>query len=202
MPQPLSRIAPNAGVLLGNAGDRPISRHPELAVLAIEAIASWGNVEAFLLRLFICLFGGVESVASEVFLALGNQSAKTAAINVAAESVLQNRDDERKILKALIAISKTHEKSRNKLAHWIWGDSPQLPDALLLVDPRLSIEHPDTSKIYVYKADDFNKIISDNDKLCGFGLKLRFILEKHPANWNGELVSELLSEPEIASRIE
>jgi hypothetical protein len=70
MPQPLSRIAPNVTIILGNAGDRPLARHPDLAILAIEAIASWSNVESFMLRLFVDLFGGHGSLAAEVFLSL------------------------------------------------------------------------------------------------------------------------------------
>ena len=49
MPQPLSRVAPNAGIMLNNAGDRPLQRHPELAILAADVIASWATVESFML---------------------------------------------------------------------------------------------------------------------------------------------------------
>ena len=90
MPQPLSRVMPNARVTLGNAGDRPLARHPELAVLAIEAIASWSNVEGFMLRLFMQLLGGNESLAASVFLALENQASKTAAINADRKSTRLN----------------------------------------------------------------------------------------------------------------
>ncbi|MGU7775529.1 hypothetical protein ACV229_35860 [Burkholderia sp. MR1-5-21] len=136
MPQPLSRVAPEAGIAIGNAGDRPLARHPDLAVLAIEAIASWSNVESFMLGLFVELFGGHNSLATEVFLSLDGQAAKSAAINAAAASVLKDRDAELRVLRAILAIAKTNEKDRNKLAHWTWGDSPHLPDAVLLVDPR------------------------------------------------------------------
>lgn len=122
MPQPLSRVTPEAGiVVIGNAGDRVLARHPDLAVLAIEAIASWSNVESFMLGLFVELFGGHNSLATEVFLSLDGQAAKSAAINVAAASVLKDRDAELRVLRAILAIAKTNEKDRNKLAHWTWG---------------------------------------------------------------------------------
>src|SRR5680860_586310 len=70
MPDPLSRVAPDAGIAIGNVGDRPWLRHRDLAVLAIEAIASWSNVEAFRLQLFIELFGGRGSLATDVYLCL------------------------------------------------------------------------------------------------------------------------------------
>ena len=53
MPQPLSKVISNASIFIGNAGDRPLARHPKLAILAMEAIASWSNVESFMLSLFM-----------------------------------------------------------------------------------------------------------------------------------------------------
>lgn len=201
MPQPLSRVAPNSGVMIGNAGDRPLSRHPDLAILAIEAVASWSNVEAFLLRLFVDLFGGHGSLAADVFLSLEGQSAKNAAIAAAAASALTARPDELRVLRAILAVTKTNEKDRNKLAHWTWGESLGLSDALLLVDPRSSIGDLDLSKVFVYRASDFHSIIQSNDRLCGFGLKFKFILNGHVANRDGRLLAELLAEPEIAARL-
>ena len=110
MPQPLSRVRPNASVTLGNAGDRPLARHPELAVLAIEAIASWSNVESFMLKLFIQLLGGDDSLAASVFLALETQHAKNAAIKAAAETALAERPQELSVFRAILSIANTNEK--------------------------------------------------------------------------------------------
>ncbi len=202
MPQPLSRINPNAGVVIGNAGDRPLSRHPELAVLALEAIASWSNVEAFMLRLFIQLLGGNESLAASVYLALEGQSAKTATIRAAAEKALEARPAERGVLEAVLGIAKSNERDRNKLAHWTWGDSPAIPDAVLLVDPRATLAELDRSEVFVYRAQNFQSITRANDRLCGFGLQLKFVLAGHVADRDGRLLARLSAEPEIAERIE
>jgi len=201
MPQPLSRVMPNASVMIGNAGDRPLLRHPELAALAIEAIASWSNVESFMLNMFIQLFGGNETMSANIYLSLENQSAKNAAIRAAADIALKEKPEEHSVFKAIIAISKTNEKSRNKLAHWTWGDSHNITDGVLLIDPRSSIGGLDKSKIYVYKAQDFNAIIQANDKLCGYGLRFSFILNNHIANRDGQLLNELKAEPEIKERL-
>ena len=201
MPQPLSRVMPNASVVIGNAGDRPLHLHPDLAVLAIEAIASWSNVESFMLNMFIQLFGGNESMSANIYLSLENQSAKNAAINAAADTALKEKPEELSVFKAIMAIAKTNEKSRNKLAHWTWGDSPNIADGVLLIDPRSSIGDLDKSEIYVYKAQDLNAIIQANDRLCGFGLRFSFILEGHVANRDGHLLNELKSKPEIRERL-
>lgn len=58
MPQPLSAVSSNCSILLGNVGDYPLKRHPDLAVLVAEIIVSWGNVESFMLSLFVDLMGG------------------------------------------------------------------------------------------------------------------------------------------------
>lgn len=201
MPQPLSRVAPEAGIVIGNAGDRPLARHPDLAVLAIEAIASWSNVESFMLGLFVELFGGHNSLATEVFLSLDGQAAKSAAINAAAVTVLKDRDPELRVLRAILAIVKTNEKDRNKLAHWTWGDSPNLPDAVLLVDPRTTVHELDRSDVYVYREQDFIAITQANDRLCGYGLRFRFILKGHMANRDGRQLAELTAEQEIQERL-
>lgn len=201
MPQPLSRVLPNASVLIGNAGDRPLERHPALAAVALEAIASWSNVEGFLLRLFIQLLGGNESLAASVYLALDGQSAKTNAIKAAAANVLRGRARELSILEAILSIARTNEKDRNKLAHWTWGDSPNLPDALLLLDPRANLDGLELSEVYVYRELDFRSIIQTNDRLCGFGLQMKFILGGHVTNRDGRLIDGLAAEPEIAERL-
>lgn len=201
MPQPLSSVAPHASVIIGNAGDRPLARHPQLAILAIEALASWSNVESFMLNLFVQLLGGHGALAANIFLSLEIQNAKTAVIQAAANTVLKNEPDKIKLLNAIIAIAKTNQKSRDKLAHWTWGDSPNLPDALLLVNPKTTLGDIDKDEIYVYREQDFKQIIVANDRLCGYGLRLKFILMNHVANRDGRLFGELCSEPEIRDRL-
>ncbi|WP_223496354.1 hypothetical protein [Pseudomonas sp. A-RE-26] len=201
MPQPISRLYPDANIHYGNAGDRPLLQRPDLAALAMEAIASWSNVEAFMLRLFVELFGGKESLATEVFLALNGQSAKDSAIRAAAGFSLKDRPEVFQVLNAILAIAGTNEKHRNKLAHHTWGFSPNIPDGLLLVDPRTSLGKVDKTAIYVWKAADFNSIISENDELCGYGFDLRQILLGHIGNQNGEIVQALLNKPKIRERL-
>jgi hypothetical protein len=135
LPNPISTVKPNANLVIGSAGDRPLTRHPDLAVLALDAIASWSNVESFMLNLFIELLGGNKSIAASIFLALEAQSTKAAAIN-AASLRLKHRQNELRVLKAILAIGKTNEKDRNKFAHWQWGDSPDPSERSLACEPK------------------------------------------------------------------
>jgi len=202
VPQPINLAAPNATIKIGSPGDRHLARHPDLAVLAIEAVASWSKVESFLLQLFVQLFGGNNTLAAEVFLSLQGQAAKSAAIRAAANSVLKERQQELRVLNAILAISKTNEKARNKLAHWTWGDSPDLPNALLLVDPRVFIQDAiERSAIYVYEAKDFEDIIQANDRLCGYGLLLTVVIQKCPEAKDGQMLAGLSARSEIAEAL-
>jgi hypothetical protein len=115
--------------------------------------------------------------------------------------MLKDRDAELQVLRAILAIAKTNEKDRNKLAHWTWGDSPNLADAVLLVDPRTTLDEIDRSDVYVYRAQDFTAITQANDRLCGYGLRFQFILQSHVANRDGRLLNELSAEREIQERI-
>jgi hypothetical protein len=91
---------------------------------------------------------------------------------------------------------------RNKLAHWTWGDSADISDALLLADPKDLIQNPpDSSRILVYRELDFRRIIRANERLAGFGLKFIFIMRDHPANAEDALYDMLCSEPEIQERL-
>ncbi|MBM2711658.1 hypothetical protein JQK88_10405 [Mesorhizobium caraganae] len=175
MPQPLSRVAANVSIMVGNAGDRPLSRHPDLAILAIEAIASWSNVELFMLDMYVQLMGGLNDRAATAYLALETQSAKTQVIRAVAQQVLSKKDFD--LLVAILAIAKTRQKFRDRLAHHTWGECPQIHDALLLIDPKSLLALPiDMDRVYVYKRADFEEIISANDRLCGYGGTFRQII--------------------------
>lgn len=195
------RFTESAGSInIGNARDYPLRRRPELAVLAASAIASWANVESFMLRVFVQLMGGTAETAATVFLALETQSAKTQAINAVASSL---QSGQKEVLQALLAIARTNQRGRDRLAHWIWGDLSNLPGALLLLDPRIMLRTGaiELDDVYVYYEKDFLDLIEANDRLCGLGLLFSFTLGDHPANQDGQLLRRLCEEPEIRGRL-
>jgi hypothetical protein len=194
MPNPLSRVLPSASYEIGNVGTRTLSRRPQLAIMAVEAIAAWAHVEKFMLNMYVELAGGAQADAAVVYLAMETASAKSAAITALAERKLT--PDNLNLLRVLIRVTKTAQKDRDKLAHWIWGSSDQLPDALLLADPR-SLELS-ANKIFVYRQADFETIRVKFERIACMGMKFQFILMGHVANRDGRLFSQLCQEPEIA----
>jgi hypothetical protein len=202
MPQPLSRVFPEANVLgLGDMPDSALCERPQLAHMIAQVIVSWSHVEGFMLKLFVTLMGGRNQIAADVFLALETQSAKIAAINAAAKRLPENQEQ---LLHAILRIAKSKQRARDKIAHGSWGFSPQLPDALLLIDPRASFAESNHKHdhIYVYRQSDFEGIIRDNAKVAGFVSNLHWIITGHVANRDGRLRDELLAEPEIRERLD
>jgi hypothetical protein len=194
MPQPLSRVAKDANIVIGNAGMRTLRHRPELGLMAMEAIAEWSTVESFMLRMYVQLAGGAETDSAAMYLSLEIASAKSKAIATLAERKLEpNYVD---LLKAIIKISKTWQKDRDKLAHWEWGFTDDLKDAILLVDPRNI--NLDKNSIFVYKAADFEDIRGRFERLSGFAHDFYFIIRGHVSNRNERLYERLCSTPEIA----
>jgi hypothetical protein len=204
MPNPLSSVNPGANVLIGNVGPgaSALAQRPLLALKAILVIESWANVEGFMLRLFAALLGGSESMAAEIYLRLDTKGPKSAAINAAADFAFKSRPELKKLLTAIQQIEKTNGSMRDRVAHWTWGHSPELPQALLLVDPRAIIGiNMDRSKVLVYNERDFDDIIAANNRLCGYAQQMQFIVMGHVGNEDNSIYDRLCNEPEIQDRL-
>ena len=182
-----------------NAGDRPLRHNPDLGVLAMEVIVSWSNVEKFLLDTYLLLMGGHNALAAAAFLALESQGSKTAMLMAVASKILQ--PNMLKLLKAIIAISKSRQKGRDKLAHWIWGYSYDIKNGLLLADPREMIPF-NRDAIFVYVQADFQKMIEENDQLCSFGRMFELVFTDHVSNKNNAIFDMLCSQPEIREKLD
>lgn len=195
MPQPLNRVTENPGTLeINNVGTRTLAQRPQLAIMAMECIAAWSHVESFFLDMYVAMAGGAAADTAAVYLALEGSSAKSAAVNALAERKLSS--DNLALFRAILKVSKSGQKERDKLAHWVWGTASALPNALLLCDPRnMSFEPCD---IYVYTENDFDGMRIRFENLAGYGFKFRWIFSEHPANRDGKIYDELCRESEIA----
>jgi hypothetical protein len=218
MPQPVSRVLPGAGITITNASaGEAFRRHPELAALAAEAIATWANVEYAMLDLFIDLAGGVKEKASAIYLSLAIQSAKAAAINAV---ISYCTAEHIALFNAINGVIKSRQKERDKLAHWLWGYSDYISDALLLGNPNdyirilepfrdYSFTGPELNSMYadlstktlVYRKTDFLGIVAENRKLVEYLQKLKYIVSFPPLDADNSVYDSLLSEPAIADRV-
>lgn len=136
--------------------------------------------------LLIYMLGTKAAPASAMYGSLASFAVQTDVLKAAAKTQLcdQNgKPDERYfVLEAILAIArKGPHKGRNKLMHWIYGESPNIPDKILLVEPDAFAEFQvawdshitksvasqsltpipeiDKSRIWVYAETDYNELV-------------------------------------------
>lgn len=130
MPQPISKILPNPRVIFDTDA---LSEKPDLAILVVKIFAVWANIERRLGVLLVHLLGADQVHARAIFSILQTQALQTKALEAAAKSALSPGDLD--IFDAALTVLSGVQKTRNRLAHWVWGKCPQRPDLLLLADP-------------------------------------------------------------------
>lgn len=207
MPNPISKVAKYGLIYFGNIGLNPFEHNPKLTILAMRCIATWSDVEQFMLSVYVTLAGGAKSDAAAVFLALESDGAKNNAISILAERKLDKT--ELAILRAIQKLAGAQYKRRNVLAHQTWGYSTDLPDALLLVDPRVTVvwDAPSDDQnirdhIMVYKDADFISIINENERVAHMGMMFRQLIDPNVSLFVKEAIpSRLFQEPEIAETL-
>ena len=201
MPQLLSRVNPRAGVILANSGLKPtpVEARPRLALHAMETIASWSNVEMFMLRAYVKLAGGSKSKAARLFVKLDTNRAKSQALLGLSEEF---SDEGQRLFAKLLKWIKSNQKQRDKIAHWVWGYSPDIENGLLLHDPRqfaLDDEFDvDIDQTYIYYENDFTELIHSNYKLALFGTFVTDISENPTSGQHKPKYALIMSQPEFA----
>ncbi len=130
-PQPLLKTYPNAGMAF--APELTINR-PEVAAWIAQCITCWSWVETQTSGLFTLLLGLNVEAGMELYNSFGGASLKENGIKILARSNLERADYE--IIDALLKVVNSHQRTRDKIAHWYWGLSDQIPDGLVLIDPK------------------------------------------------------------------
>jgi len=164
-----------------------------------QAITSWADVEYWLLALFVELLGGNKAIAAKIYLSLDTTRAKSQALEQLVEEIGDDR--QKAVTKAIVSISKSREKERDKLAHRVLGISNALEDALLLINPKsitvTAAVHYE--EILVYRENDFKSVIEGNLKLSEYIKTLLRVLKDRQNN--PDLLDTLHDSPEIQERL-
>ena len=84
--------------------------------------------------MLVRILGAAEAPALAMFDTLTAQHLQLGALKAAARAALSKQ--EHRVLIAGLEVAKRVQTPRNHLAHWIWGVCDQLPNALLLADPK------------------------------------------------------------------
>lgn len=179
MPQPLTNLPQVRSYNLGSNMDSPSRTRPQLSLAAMNVIAEWSQLENFVNGLFVKLLGTNAAQAAAIFASIRNSAGQRDAFTAVASVTLANRPADQDLLRAVLEVCDKASKTRNRIAHWVWGYSAYLPDAVLLADPimmsawdskmsdyvaevcenpraRIDKPEPDKTKIYAYFQRDFD----------------------------------------------
>jgi hypothetical protein len=172
-PQPLGRIKPDATLHIGPLAPAA-DFDAELCKLATYVISLWSYTEAGLLRMASQFLRTEQSVVTDMLQAVKSAEGRWAAVKAAGlHRLAASPDDSLFFLAALDALAHA-QRLRHQYAHSIWASSPDIPGAIILIDPRLieravaaeyegitevgwqftSATHFDRMKVMVYRQPD------------------------------------------------
>ena len=112
----------------------PAKKRQLLAIYAAQIFATWATLEMNLTIMVTALPEGSTNSFAAMFDSIPATRAKVKAIKAVARETLSNREDN-DLLDSIFKLYASAAKSRNNLAHHIWGTLDELPKALLIVDP-------------------------------------------------------------------
>ena len=160
--QPLSHVKPNAVSQWGS--HISISTRPEVAVKIAECIALWSQVETTLGVFLALLLHANEQAAAAMYSSVENRAAQLRMIDGSARSVLPQ--DHYDVISVLFSSKiRPAMKERDRLAHWCWGVSDDLPDALLMTHPSSNLLSSITATKTPYEDKDVPEISLDTGEI-------------------------------------
>jgi hypothetical protein len=133
--QPLSRVKPRAQVM---HDPNALDDKPEMAKHVANIFAYWGLIEHRLSLLLVRVLGADAAPALAMFSTLTAQHLQLGALEAAAKAALSQEEFD--VFKAATNVTDSVQTPRNQLAHWIWASAPELPNALLLAEPKSAKE--------------------------------------------------------------
>lgn len=107
---------------------------PELLAKVTRCISIWSLIESFTAQVAIFALKGDMRVAMDMFLSITSSGAANAALKTAARVGLEPRHSE--IFNAIWTINGELADERHRLAHWGMGYSEDIPNAILLLNPK------------------------------------------------------------------
>jgi len=115
-------------------GPESLGLRPELAPYVATTIGIWSYSETVYASILTNLMQADFRIVHEMFYALKSADARRQVLQAAAEETLKDQD--LIIFNAVRKCTNASRSRRNDFAHWLWGTSDALPDALLLVSPK------------------------------------------------------------------
>ena len=209
--QPLSRVKPNTKGAINHPNTMPL--RPVLAMKIASCLSQWAAAETMLGISLALMMEVDEDVMLAMYNSLENRAAQLRLLQACADAKLDlDRSD---LLRAILQVYiKPAMKQRDKLAHWIWGYSNDLPDALLLTEPSHSMfmhmraagdvaQYWDEDRIYVIREPDLDGILRDiAEAIRTYGTFMGTFWRQNSPESRAELLRQLSSEHQIHSAMD
>jgi hypothetical protein len=129
---------PLRNVIRGNhpieIGPRTFAKRPKLAAYVAQTIAGWAQVELSLALVLARYTSRNIEQSVDMYLSIDGFGAQSLLLEAAARSVLPQ--DNFELFDATMRFIKNNYTIRNEMAHWTWGVTDALPDALVIIEPR------------------------------------------------------------------
>jgi hypothetical protein len=184
---------------------------PEVGKLVAEVIAQWSEIEFIQGTLLAYILDAEPQTAVAMYLSVNSPQARESLIDSAAHTKLSVSEYN------LFAIVTGHAKSvcghRNRMAHWAWATSRDIPQGtLLLINPQSKIRmqvaitsgpflldhRPSPEDIYLVDAEGVKRVIRDIIQARKFLGRLSGCLWKRNSDSKRALFrQQLSSEPAI-----
>ena len=131
MPQPLSKVRPDATVVIGPGA---IFRERSIGMQAMLIVQIWAQIDVDLTDLATRFLKADFLVVSSMLEAIASNEGRKAALLGAAKEALKR--DQFELLSAIVHITEPARRQRNAFVHHIWGHADEIPNAILLIDPK------------------------------------------------------------------
>jgi len=206
--QPLSRVSPTAGVAMGTQD--AMTTRPKVAIKIAECVAEWAEIETVIGLFLALLLDADASAAVAMYTSVENRAAQMRMVEAAARSKLTSNHFE--VVEAImVAFVRPAMKERDRLAHWCWGYSPDLPEDLLLIDPDQKIAQHTHIIMHLFKNFEFKRdqifVVTEGDltrMLARFrqahayvGKLTGTVWSQKPAPQRAEYLQKLSGEPPV-----
>lgn len=188
---------------------------PEIGKLVAEAIAQWSEMEYLQGSTLAMIIDAEPQTAVAMYLSLSAAHARESLLDSAARTKLSVREYD--VFCAVMAHVKSVSTQRNKLAHWCWATSPDIPpNTLLLMDPVCKIhlqvgvmaapvrlDLPDPGDVLFVRTDDVKRIVRDIVQARNYlGRISGYLWKANPPSKRVELRQSLSNEPAIRQFLE
>jgi hypothetical protein len=208
--QPLSRVRPSAGISFGAV----MAESQHMAVKIAECVAGWAQIEAGLGTILGMIINTEPRTAVTMYQAVENRAAQLRMFAAAVHARLpQHHADTVSVI--ISKFVRPAMKERDRIAHWCWGFTPDLPDALLLIDPceiiavqldvvsHLPRTHPDLNRIFVVRPSDMDHIIKRMKITAGYTNRIAGTLWlRNNPEVRAQLLEALSNEPPIRAALD